>query len=278
MERIKEALERARKAREQTPQGRAVGHTQAQTQRRSPHKAPVEQKIVYTETRQVDVSPEYLRQQRVISGAADPVATYYSVLRTHVVQRMRTNQWRSLAVTSPAQGAGKSLTAVNLAISLAREVNQTVLLVDLDLKRPRVRSCFTPEHLPGVSDYLLDDAPLSELLFNPGVERLVVLPGHKSLTHSSEILSSPKMVHLVEEMKSRYPSRLVIFDMPPVLACDDVLAFSPYFDAALLVADEGGTRKEDLKRSIELLGKTHLMGTVLNKSRESQSGYGYGYY
>ena len=251
MERIKQALERARKARGETPQSVAAGRTQ--TQRRGQEKAPVEQKIVYTQTRRIEVSPEYLRQQRVISGEADPVATYYSVLRTHVAQRMRANQWRSLAVTSPAKGAGKSLTAVNLAISLAREVNQTVLLVDLDLKRPRVRSCFTPEHLPGVSDYLLEDSPLSELLFNPGVERLVVLPGHKSLTHSSEMLSSPKMVHLVEEMKSRYPSRLVIFDMPPVLACDDVLAFSPYFDAALLVAEEGETREEDLKRSIELL-------------------------
>jgi len=276
MERIKEALERARKAREETPHGVAARRPQAQ--RRSQEKAPVEQKIVYSQTRCIEVSPEYLAQQRVISGEADPVATYYSVVRTHVAQRMRANQCRSLAVTSPAKGAGKSLTAVNLAISLAREVNQTVLLVDLDLKRPRVRACFTPEHLPGVSDYLLEDAPLSELLFNPGVERLVVLPGHKSLTHSSEMLSSPKMVHLVEEMKSRYPSRLVIFDMPPVLACDDVLAFSPYFDAALLVVEEGKTRKEDLKRSIELLGKTELMGTVLNKARESQSDYGYGYY
>ena len=214
----------------------------------------------------------------MISGLSDPVAAYYSVLRTHVVQRMRANNWRSLAITSPAAGAGKSLTAVNLAISLAREVNQTVLLVDLDLKRPRIRPYFTDEHLPGISDYLLDDLPLSEILFNPSMERLVVLPGHKSLTHSSEMLSSPKMTGLVAEMKDRYPSRIVILDMPPVLACDDVLAFSPYFDAALVVVEEGGTRKEDLKRTLELLGKTELMGTVLNKAEEGERGYGYGYY
>lgn len=275
MERIKKALERARKERgEAVPPERE--HV-APRPRRTHEKAPVEQKIVYSQTRQIEVVPDYLRENRVISGAADPVAAYYSVLRTHVVQRMRANGWRSLAVTSPSAGAGKSLTAVNLAISLAREVNQTVLLVDLDLKRPHVRPYFTDQSQPGISDYLLDDVPLSEILFNPGFERLVVLPGHKSLTHSSEMLSSPKMVNLVEDMKTRYPSRVVIFDMPPVLACDDVLAFSPYFDSALLVVEEGQTRKEELKRSFELLAKTEVMGTVLNKAEHAERGYGYGY-
>lgn len=276
MERIKKALERARRERAEGTAPEA-GRT-ARASAGAHDKAPVEQTIVYSQTRRIEVSPEYLQQQRVISGLSDPVAAYYSVLRTHVVQRMRANNWRSLAITSPAAGAGKSLTAVNLAISLAREVNQTVLLVDLDLKRPHTRQYFTDEHLPGISDYLIDDVPMNEILFNPGMERLVVLPGHRSLTHSSEMLSSPKMVNLVEEMKERYPSRIVLFDTPPVLACDDVLAFSPYFDAALLVIEEGVTRKEDLKRSLEQLEKTDLMGTVLNKAQESEGGYGYDYY
>lgn len=277
MERIKKALERAREQRQGVgPPPKA--ERSAPQPRRTHEKAPVEEKIVYSQTRRVEISADYLRQQRVISGPDDPAASYYSVLRTHVAQRMRSNKWRSLAITSPGAGAGKSLTAVNLAISLAREVNQTILLVDLDLKRPHVRPYFTDESQPGISDYLIDDAPLSELLFNPGMERLVVLPGHKSLTHSSEMLSSPKMVNLVTDMKTRYPSRIVIFDMPPILACDDVLAFSPYLDAALLVVEEGQTRKEDLKRSVDLLAKTQLMGTVLNKAESTERGYGYEYY
>jgi len=266
MERIKQALERARSQRG----GERVGAAP-----RSHEKAPIEQKIVYTQTRTIELSPEHLRQHRVISGPTDPVANYYSVLRTHVMQSMRANNWRTLAITSPNEGAGKSLTALNLAISMARETNHTVLLVDLDLKRPNIHRYLGKAQLPGISDYILDDAPLPELLVNPGIERLVILPGHKSLSHSSEMLSSPKMVSLVEDVKSRYPSRLVIFDMPPVLACDDVLAFSPYFDAALLVVSEGETQKGDVTRAIELLGKAELMGTVLNKSSESASGYGY---
>jgi protein-tyrosine kinase len=188
---------------------------------------------------------------------------------------MRANDWRSLVVTSPKEGAGKTLTAVNLAISMARDTNHTVLLVDLDLRRPGVLRYFTPERLPGISDYILDDRPIPELLINPGIERLVILPGHRPVIHSAEMLSSAKVVDLFEDMKSRYPSRLVIFDMPPVLASDDVLAFAPVFDAALLVIAEGDTRRGDLERSLELLGDKPILGTVLNRSEEPTTGYGY---
>ena len=273
MEWIKQALDRARDER-----GYSSDANSQQAQKRSrgsQAKAPAEQKVVYSQTRRLNISVDHLRQNRVISGLSDPIAQQYNMLRTHVVQRMRANNWRSLAITSPLEGAGKTLTAINLAISLAREVNHTVLLVDLDLKRPRIRQYFSDEDLPGISDYLIEDVALADMFFNPGVERLVVLPGHKSLIHSSEMLSSPKVVSLVDGLKNRYPERIVLFDLPPVLACDDVLAFSPYFDSVLLVAEEGGTSKADLKRSIELLEKTEIIGTVLNKSRHNRQGYSY---
>lgn len=233
--------------------------------------------IIYTQTRQLQTDPHYLKKQRVISGVNDPVEGPYKVLRTHVRQRMLANQWQTLAITSAHEGAGKTLTAVNLAISLAREVNQTVLLVDLDLRRHRVARYFTREPLPGISKYLFDDEPLSNLLFNPeGCDRLVVLPGDKPMEYSSEMLSSPKMVALAQELKTRYPSRIVLLDMPPILACDDVLAFSPYFDAALLVVEEGKTTKDEIKQSVELLHGTNLLGMALNKSRDEVPSYGYG--
>ena len=273
MEWIKQALDRARDERGHSSDANS---RQAQKPSRGSHvKAPAEQKVVYSQSRRLNISVDHLRQNRVISGLSDPIVQQYNMLRTHVVQRMRANNWRSLAITSPIEGAGKTLTAINLAISLAREVNHTVLLVDLDLKRPRIRQYFSDEDLPGISDYLIEDAALADLFFNPGVERLVVLPGHKSLIHSSEMLSSPKVVSLVDDLKNRYPARIVLFDLPPVLACDDVLAFSPYFDSVLLVAEEGGTSKADLKRSIELLEKTEIIGTVLNKSRYNKQGYSY---
>jgi protein-tyrosine kinase len=275
MERIKQALERAR---EQRSDPFAVpAHQAPQTRKRDHTPAAAPKQIVYTQTRQLEVDSEFLRSNRVISSLTDPVADLYKILRTKVLQRMRANNWRSLAITSPTEGCGKTLTAINLAISIAREVNQTVLLVDLDLKRPQVQRYLTHKDQAGISDYLLQDTPVAELLFNvKGVERLVVLPGHASVTHSSEMLSAPKMVTLIEEMKSRYPSRLVLLDMPPLLACDDVLAFSPYVDAVLLVAVDGETDQDDLKRATALLDKMNLLGITLNKSSAQNSGYYYG--
>ncbi len=278
MEKVKKALAKARAERD------VVGATSSppkQRKKRSDKKAPADLKIVYTETQVVDVVPEYWQHKRVIADASlnTHQAEAYKILRTRVLQRLRANNWNAIGITSPTENNGKTLTAVNLAISLAREVNQTVLLVDLDLRRPNVHTCFVPRSVPGISDYLTDDMELSDILFNPGIERLVVLPGNHSFVHSSEMLSSPKMVSLVEELKNRYPSRIILFDLPPVLSCDDVLAFSPYIDATLLIVEESKTTKQELRRAVDLLKETELLGWVLNKSRDEREGYGYyGYY
>ena len=225
-----------------------------------------------------------LRERRIIvardhdatgAGYHDQVADAYKVLRTHVLQRMRTNGWRTLAVTSPGEGNGKTLTAINLAISLAREVNQTILLVDLDLRRPAIGRYLLDGPTRGLSDYLTEGAELSELLIHPGIERLVILPGNHSFTQSSEMLSSPRMVQLVQELKTRYADRLTLFDMPPLLAGDDVIAFLPYLDSVMLVIEEGKTTQDELEHAYQLLGEKNIMGTVLNKSDDSSSGVGY---
>ena len=183
------------------------------------------------------------------------------------MQIFRENKWNTLAVTSPGANAGKTLTAINLAISIAREVDYTVLLVDANLQSPGMLDHFGLAPRKGLSEYLTEDVPIADLLFKPGiVEHLVVLPGGRPLGNSSEMLSSPKMGRLVEEMKSRYPSRIIIFDLPPLLTSSDTLAFVPHVDAALLVVEEGTTRKDELERAADLLGATNIVGTVLNKA------------
>ena len=294
MERIKQALERARRERASTapapgdglvapaddlaPPATSPSVGAGPHAARRPAQPPQQVAIEYTRTRVVPVDEERLRRYRVVAGLHDDaIAGAYKVLRTAIVQRMRANGWRSLAITSPAQGAGKTLTAVNLAISLAHEVNHTVLLADLDLRRPRLHRCFVDHPGLGISEYLTDDVPLSEILFNPGIDRLVVLPGHKRFANSSEMLVSPRMVHLAKELVTRYPERIVLYDMPPILACDDVMAFAPQIDAVLLVVEEGRTDAEDLQRTMGLLEHVNIVGTVLNKAEGSQRGYGYGY-
>ncbi|MBL8225050.1 MAG: CpsD/CapB family tyrosine-protein kinase [Chromatiales bacterium] len=232
----------------------------------------------YRLTKVVDVPQETLLASRLIAAVpGHKNREAYRMLRTRVLQTLRNNGWNSVAVTGPASGCGKTLTAINLAISLAAEVSSTVLLVDLDLRSPSVHRYFSYEPEQGLSDYLKTEMPLHQILFSPGIERLVVLPGREAVVNSAETLRSPRMVALVNELKSRYPDRIVVFDLPPILAADDALSFAPYTDSVLMVAEAGNTRKEDLQKAYDLLKGTPLLGTVLNRSDTQSAGYGYGY-
>ncbi|MGH8644565.1 MAG: CpsD/CapB family tyrosine-protein kinase [Gammaproteobacteria bacterium] len=268
MERIKQALERAKQEHAQlgaAPLSQVAGAKPG----RIPH-------ITYTQTQVCAISAKQLDEHRVISAQsrADVVAGY-KMLRTQILQRMATQGWNTLGITSTAAGQGKTLTAINLAISLARDEQRTVLLGDLDMYRPKVHECFGYSPTFGIGDYFENDVPLERILFNPGINRLVILPGKGPIPHSSEILASLKMVRLVREMKARYASRFVMFDLPPVLSGDDVLAFAPQIDAFLIVIEDCGTEKDELTQTVELLKGSTILGTVLNKSSETVRAYYY---
>lgn len=282
MERIKQALERAERDRE-TPVHKAKDSVEKLTPSADPAVdaafrvgQPAEDMtgVMYQQTRIVDVPPEVLEENRLVAAIPQHELTdAYRILRTRVLQTMNSNRWNGLAITSPATGSGKTLTAINLAISLAREVNRTVLLADFDLRNPSIHRYFGYEPELGLSDYLFGDVKLEDVLFSPSIERLVVLPGRETVHNSSEMLRSPKMVALVNELKKRYAERLVIFDLPPILAVDDALTFAPYTDAMLMVAEDGATQSDDLEKSLKILGDTPLVGTVLNKSRSPLTSY-----
>lgn len=226
----------------------------------------VPQEIVYRRTRSVEVPLAALRERRIFADLeASPFADAYKILRTQVVHRMRENRWNILGVTSPGRQEGKTVTAVNLAVSMAKEVGQTVLLVDGDLRAPAVGPVFGIEAGKGLVDYLLDDVPIEALLVHPNIGRFVFLPGGRPIPGSSELLTSPKMRALVEELKHRYAARWVLFDLPPLLTSADVLAFSPYLDATLLVVESGRTQAAAVERALQLLKGVPIIGTVLNK-------------
>lgn len=194
-------------------------------------------------------------------------ADTFRILRTQVLQNMNKVGFRTLAVTSPDYGDGKTTIAINLAISIAMDLKQTVLLVDLDLRKPNMHEYLGLSPRTGLSDYLINDVPLSECLIRPPFHRLNTLPAGTRVEHSSELLGSPKMSALAQELKSRYPDRLVIYDMPPVLRQDDVIAFAPNIDGILLVTNNGFTNKDSLRRSLDVLGDSVIVGTVLNNTQ-----------
>lgn len=234
------------------------------------------EKITYTDTKRVSIEQNTLAERRLIAGIKnEPRNTPFKILRTQILHELKENNWTTLAVNSATKGAGKSFVASNLAVSIALEVNYTVILVDLDLRRPGVHKYFGIEPQAGLQDYLTNDVPVSELLVNPGIERLVVLPGCGTTSEASELLSSPKMISFIDELKSRYDSRIVIFDLPPLLAVDDARVILPYIDASIFVVEDGKNTEDEIKKSLDILEKTNLIGTVLNKSNDESQIYAY---
>ena len=231
------------------------------------------------EINRVALQEDVLRKNKVLFGDQMESATMaYNMLRTQVYKKMTSNGWTTLAVTSSNKGEGKSLTSLNLALSLSRSVQQTVILVDLDLRRPSIHKKLNIYPTYGMSDYFKGNAPLASVMFKPEQSNLVVLPGRESLDDASELLASPKTAQLFSELKGRFPSRIVVLDLPPILLVDDVMVIADYIDCSLLVVSEGKSKKEELRQAAELLEGTNVLGTVLNNSRNSVSGGSYDYY
>lgn len=270
MERIKQALELARQERERFG-AKTVTHSSMSKAKKS----VADQDIEYTETQSLGLAVRELREKRVVIDQQNAITDAYRLLRTQILQRLNDKDWNALAITSPRTGDGKSLTAINLAISLAREVDYTVLLVDANLRSPSIHNYFDFNIEHGLSDYLCGDATLSDVLVHPeGIPRFVVLPAGHAISNSSEMLSSPKMNRLVGELKNRYPSRIILFNLPPLLESSDALAFMPNTDAALLVIEEGKTQEQELRQSFELMQGCNVIGTVLNKAYTRDRQYG----
>jgi protein-tyrosine kinase len=226
--------------------------------------------IRYSTTRTVPVRLEELQRQRIITGDdASLVREEYKILRTHILQRTLAEQKNTLMITGALPGEGKTLTAINLAISLSHEVNKTVLLVDADLRHPTIHSYFGISSSPGLVDYLAGDASLPDLLVHPdGLDKLVILPGGRAVAGAAELIGSPMMGNLVKELKNFYPDRYVLFDLPPVLSYADPLAFAPFVDGIILVVEMGKTPREDIQKSVGVFKDFPIIGLVLNKVDE----------
>ena len=223
----------------------------------------------------IEVNPAWLEEQRILPpGASGPLGGPYKMLRAQVLRRLEQLGANSLAVMSPTAGAGKTLTAINLAIAIAAESDRTALLIDFDLRNPSIHQRFGFQPELGVEECFESNRPVQEAMVKiKGYDRLTILPARSRVEHSSELLSDQRAAALVNELRSRYANRVLIFDLPPVLQADDALTFTKHVQAGLVVVNEGSTKREDVTRTIELLHETKIVGTVLNGSREPQQTY-----
>jgi Mrp family chromosome partitioning ATPase len=225
----------------------------------------------------VQPDTDLLEQNRIVIDERSNASAAYKVLRTRVLQRMRRNGWKTLAVTGTCPNEGKTVTAINLSVNLAWHLTTSVVLVDMDLRNPSVHRYLGIDTRFGLMDYLNGDVPLVRAGVRPGIERLGVILNDRPVANASELLSAPETAELIDEVK-RGDDRIAIFDLPPVFAGDDVLAFAPLVDAVLIVLSQGTTKRTTLVALRELLQNVNVIGTVLNRSSERVAPYYYGAY
>lgn len=215
--------------------------------------------------RPVDVSPDVLERHRLIGGLDDQRAVdAYSLLRARILHRVLQRDFKTLGVTSASAREGKSLTAANLAISIALGETHPVLLVDADIRRPSQADLFGLNVEAGLGDYLAGDAALEDVLLRPPIDGLFILPGRVGCALRPESLSSGKMFQLVLSLKQLLPNGIVLFDLSPALIGGDVVSFAPNLDAVLLVIADRKTNEEALTKTLPLLEGANIIGTVLN--------------
>lgn len=264
MGRIEEALKKARGGK---PERRAVPITEA---------IEPEHAIDFSKLPVVVPDEDCLENYRVVAAQQDvPERTAYKVLRTRVLQRLRASKFNVIGITGAGPGEGKTLTAINFAYTLAQEVNHRVLLLDLDLRRPSIHQYLGIAPPRDLSDVLQGTAKLEDVLVCPNAKRLAVMTCQQPVRDSSETLSSPEMASIIHQVKSLGQKTITVIDLPPVLAGDDVIAFSPLVDALLLVVGQDHCRREDLREAYELLRESEILGVVLNRSREKSAAAGY---
>lgn len=228
---------------------------------------------------EVLLAPKHLEANRVIAhDETDPRARSFDMLRTQVLQSMDQKGWRVLGITSPTPGCGKTVTATNLAFSIARQPERSVLLIDLDLQKPQVAATLGLNGDAGIVAVLEGRSVLSSAVVQAraGTSHILALPAESSAVDSSAWMTSRTLSTTLQDIKRDYRSQTIIVDLPPMLAGDDVIAVLPQLDCLLLVAAVGKSKVSEIEECNRHLRSTEVLRLVLNKAPAIEKSY-YGY-
>jgi protein-tyrosine kinase len=229
----------------------------------------------------VHLDAESCRERRILLPSAEAkdgaAVAAYRMLRTRLLHRARTNQWTTIALTSAGANDGKTLTAINLALSMAREKTREIVLLDLDMRNPSV--CRTLGITPPLElrHYLETGEDLTKMFVSVGDGNLLIGGSLTPTVHASELLSSPRFDDMLGCIHLGAVEPIILIDLPPVLLTDDALVVAPRIDSLLVVAANGNTSKEGFERALALLAEFPIAGVVLNKVAEKMPYYNYGY-
>ena len=192
------------------------------------------------------------------------VTEQFRRLRTHILKAGAAKAPKTILITSAMSGEGKSLIAINLAIIIAVELNSHALLVDCDLRNPSISRWFGMTEKKGLSNYLIGEAEIPEILQKTSVDKLTLMCGGTIQENPVELISSEKMKNLIQDLKSRYDDRYIIIDSSPLLATTEPTVLNDMADAILLVVKSGDTPRETIQQALKLVDKNKVMGIILN--------------
>lgn len=251
MSKLEEALEKANKLRESLRVD-SSGKTDSAVQK-APRREPVP----------VDVQNKHLI---TITEPYSPVAEEYRRLKSMLLRATKKDFLNTIMVTSAIDGEGKSVTAINLAVTLAQEIDHTILLIDADLRKPMVHEYLGIDYEYGLSDYLAGtgDMDISDVMIKTGIGKLGFIPAGKMVDNPLELLSSEKMKALIKELKQRYKDRYVIIDTPPILSFSEPIAIGSNVDGILFVVREGRAQKKMVEDALNLINGLNVLGVVFN--------------
>lgn len=226
---------------------------------------------------EVKLSPTRALRNRITALSGGKDATPYDMLRSRTIRLMKEKGWSRLAITSPGAACGKTTIALNLALSLSRQKDLKVMLIDLDLRRPALHKALGQTPAASMHDVLDGKAPFDTVAARIG-DNLIVGMNATACAHPAELLQSAGTREALDEIERRWQPDIIIFDMSPMLASDDNVGFLGNVDCALLVAAAESTTLQNIDIcEKELAQLTNVLGVVLNKCRYADDSVGYSY-
>lgn len=219
----------------------------------------------YTDSIKYSIDPDVLEKNRCVIRPNSKEIELYKILRTRIHHQAKNRKMNTIMITSPNRHDGKTVTTINMGLVFAKDLKQTVLLVDCDFTGQDIHEYLGIASELSLIDYFLDAMPINELIIWPGIEKLTLISGDRTVHDSSELLSSEMMEELVLEMGKRYDDRYVFFDAPPVLGRSEAISMAPMMDGIIMVVEAGRTSKKDVLKAVSLLPQDKFLGFVLNK-------------
>ncbi len=276
MERIQAAIQKAKERRSETgaPPAPAAGYAAPRGAARVPR--PAATGPAWAGLAPFEPDARAMVRNRVVTFAdVDPAHATFDMMRTKILRAMRQNGWTSLGITSPTADCGKTTTTLNLAFSFAHQPDVRTVLVDLDLRRPAVARLLGLTQPQSMASVLQGTRPVAENFVRYG-DNLAIGTNATAMRNSAELLLSGTTAQGVAALKEAFLPDVMIFDLPPMLASDDVMAFIPHLDCVLLIAAAERTRLDEVdKCEHDLAEQSNVLGVVLNKCRYMGEDYGY---